>query len=106
SDKQKKEMAEIQKDADAKLDKILNDEQKKSFKQMRDGKGPGPGGFGPPPGGGGGPGGLFRAPRYETKYPGLARDLKPGKTLEELLAKTAPKDKKETKDKTESKDKK
>jgi hypothetical protein len=60
--------------------------------------GPGgrPGGPGGPPGGGGGPppgmfggppGGasLFRAYKYAADYPGLAgRDLKPGKTVEEI----------------------
>jgi Spy/CpxP family protein refolding chaperone len=54
---QKKQLGELQKDVDAKLAKILNDEQKKSLENMRTGKGFGfgPPGFGPP--GGGGPGG-------------------------------------------------
>jgi hypothetical protein len=40
-------------------------------------------GFGPPGGGS-----LFRAYRYAASYPGLVgKDLKPGKTLEELQPK-------------------
>ena len=47
---------------------------------------------------------MFRAPRYAPDYPGLAgKELKPGKTIEELQAdatKEAPKEApKETKDK-------
>jgi len=56
--------------------------------------GGGPGGpppFGGPPGGGG----VFRVYRYAADYPGLAgRDLKPGKTVEELQPKE-PETKKE-----------
>ncbi len=52
SDKQKKQLEALQKDVDAKLEKILTDEQKKQLKEMRGGRG-GPGG---PPGGQGGPG--------------------------------------------------
>jgi Arylsulfotransferase (ASST) len=109
SDEQKKQLAELQKDADGKLDGILKDDQKKQFKQMQDfakGFGGPPGGGPPgggPPGGGfpgfgapGGGSGLFRAPRYAPDYPGLAkRELKATKTIEELEA-TPPK---ETKDK-------
>jgi hypothetical protein len=110
SAEQKKEMEELQKDADAKLDKLFADEQKKQFKDMRQGFGRGgPGGFaGGPPGGGpgrgpggGGPGGppgmgmgppggssLFRAYRYAADHPGLAgKELKGGKTVEDLQAK-------------------
>jgi Spy/CpxP family protein refolding chaperone len=109
---QKKEVDELQKDADARLDKLLDEEQKKQFKEMRQGfgrggpggfaggppRGPGrggPGGGGPPGMGPGGPGGmgppggssLFRAYRYAADYSGLAgKDLKPGKTIEELQA--------------------
>jgi len=42
---QKKRLAELQKETDARLDKILTDEQNKQLKEMRD---RGPGGFGPP----------------------------------------------------------
>src|SRR5262249_60477083 len=83
---------------------LFTDEQSKQFKDMRQGfgrggpggfgggppGGPGRGGPGGPPGGMGPPGGssLFRAYRYAADYPGLAgKDLKPGKTIEELLAK-------------------
>ena len=97
---QRKQLQELQKQADSKLDKLLADQQKKQFKEMRAnfGRG-GPGGFGPPGGGGpGGPGGppgggpsgssLFRAYRYAANYPALAgKDLTPGKTVEELQAK-------------------
>ncbi len=48
---QKKQLAELQKEVDGKLAKILTDEQKKSLENMRTAKGFG---FGPP---GGGPGG-------------------------------------------------
>ena len=66
SDEQKKALADLQKDVDAKMDKLLTDDQKKQLKEMQD---RGPGGFpggkggdpkGPPPGGDkgkGGPGG-------------------------------------------------
>jgi spore coat protein CotH len=57
---QKKQLAELQKDVDGKLEKILTESQNKQLKEMRD-RGPGgPGGFGPP--GGGGPGGGFGPP--------------------------------------------
>ncbi len=52
---QKKQLDALQKEVDAKLDKILTAEQKKQLKEMREGFGPGgrgPGGRGP-----GGPGG-------------------------------------------------
>ena len=53
---QEKQVDALQKEVDAKLDKILNAEQKQQLKQMRE---RGPGGFGPggPPPGGFGPGG-------------------------------------------------
>ncbi|HJZ53458.1 MAG TPA: CotH kinase family protein [Gemmataceae bacterium] len=56
SDEQKKQLAELQKDVDGKLDKILDDEQRGQLKALREG-GP-PGGFpgGPPDGFPGGPG--------------------------------------------------
>src|SRR5262249_54555231 len=62
---QKKQVEALQKDVDARLERILNDEQKAQFKEMRErgpgGFGPpgGPGGFGPP---GGGPPGRFPPP--------------------------------------------
>jgi hypothetical protein len=109
TDEQKKQLAELQKEADGKLDTLLKDDQKKQLKQMQDlakgfpgGPPGGPPGGGPPGGGfpgfgAPGGGGMFRAPRYAPDYPGLAgKDLKPGKTIEELQAKDPPK---ETKDK-------
>lgn len=48
---QKKQIADIQKEVDSKLEKILTEDQKKQLKEMRD-RGPGgPGGRGGPPGG-------------------------------------------------------
>jgi hypothetical protein len=95
---QKKQVEELQKETDAKLNKIFTEEQRKEFQVMRDrqsgpGFGPPRGVFGGPPGGGGfaaggpgGPGGLFRSYRYAIDHPGLVgKDLKPGKKLEELL---------------------
>jgi hypothetical protein len=84
TDEQKKDVAKLQKDADALLAKVLNDKQKKSLKD-------GPRGFGgprPP----GGPGGMmqsaiFRAYRYGPKFAALVgKELKPGKTIQELEA--------------------
>jgi len=110
---QKKQLDELQKDIDARLDKMFTGDQRKQLKEMRDnfnrggppGFGPGgPPGFGP--GGPGGPGGfpanfgppggssLFRAYRYAPDYAGLAgKDLKPGKTVEELQPKEPEKKK-------------
>lgn len=53
---QKKALADLQKEIDAKLDKMLTEEQKAEFKKMKEA---GPGGFGGFPGGGKGgfPGG-------------------------------------------------
>ena len=98
SEAQKKELADVQKDADARLDALLKDDQRKQFKGMRDfAKGFAKGGpkgrpkggppIGGPPGGfmgfGGPGGGVFRAPRYAPDFPGLAgRELKGGKLLE------------------------
>jgi hypothetical protein len=98
TDAQQKQVAALQKEAEGKLDNVLDEAQRKRFKGMRDtGKGPGkfprpigpPGGFGPPGGGG-----IFRATRYPADYVGLkGRELKPGQTIEELLAEAAPKEK-------------
>jgi hypothetical protein len=123
TDEQRKQLDEIQKEVDAKLDKLLTDDQKKQLKDMTfPGFGPpgGPGGAGGPPGGPGGPGGppggpggfgpggfgppggasVFRAYRYGPDYPGLAKkDLKPGKTIEDLQAPS-----KETKESKEPKE--
>jgi hypothetical protein len=56
---QKKRLADLQKETEAKVEKILTEEQNKQLKEMRD-RGPaafGPPGFGPPGGPGGPPGG-------------------------------------------------
>jgi outer membrane protein assembly factor BamB len=59
TDDQKKQLDELQKEADGKLAKILTEEQSKQLKEMRDGPGGGPGGFGRGgPGGRGGAGGF------------------------------------------------
>src|SRR5207245_2388391 len=55
TDDQKKKFADIQKDTDDKLDKLLTPEQRIELKRMQEGPPGGFGGFGPP--GGGGPGG-------------------------------------------------
>ncbi|HEY3963820.1 MAG TPA: EF-hand domain-containing protein [Planctomycetaceae bacterium] len=56
SETQKKEVAELQKELDAKLNKILTDDQKKKYQEMKENPGRGgPNGRGP--GGRGGPGG-------------------------------------------------
>lgn len=68
SDEQKKQLDELQKDVDAKLGKILNDDQKKLLDDMK--KMRGPGGFGPPPGfgpPGGFPGEPGTPPRAKDK---------------------------------------
>lgn len=57
SDKQKKQHEELQKDVDDRLAKLLNDEQNKQLKDMREMFGRGGPGGGRPGGGGGGPGG-------------------------------------------------
>jgi hypothetical protein len=59
TDDQKKQIAELQKDVDATVEKILTEEQRKQLKEMRD---RGPGGFGPPGGRPGGPGGFGPPP--------------------------------------------
>jgi hypothetical protein len=78
SDDQAKEMAALQKDIDAKLDKILTDDQKhqieeqkaRPFGNVQPGGG-GPGGPGPGPGGPGGPGpGGPGGPRFFGGGPG------------------------------------
>jgi hypothetical protein len=111
---QRAKLADLQKQADAKLDKVLTDAQKKQLKEIRaeflrggsggPGGGP-PGGPGNPGGPGGGPpaalfagppggAGVFRAYRYGPDYPGLAgKDLEPGKTVEELQPKEPEKPK-------------
>jgi Arylsulfotransferase (ASST) len=114
TDDQKQQVAALQQEADEALDKLLTEEQRMRVKEMQKGfggppggpggrpgrpPGPpgGPGGFGPPGGFGGPPGGgsVFRAYRYAANYPGLAgKDLTPGKTVEELQPKDAPKESK------------
>ncbi len=110
---QKTQLADLQKTVDAGLEKALTADQKERLKQIKadfarggpGGGGPrgGPGGGGPPGGGGGGQGGgppaflftgppggasVFRAYRYGPEYAGLAgKDLKPGKTVEEMQPK-------------------
>src|SRR5580658_9096862 len=69
---QKKQLAEVQKEVDAKLEKILTAEQKKQLAEVARNPFGGPGGFGGgfggPGGGFGGPGGFgmgFNGPRLE-----------------------------------------
>jgi len=99
TDAQQKQVAALQKEAEGKLDKVLDEEQRKLFKGMRDkGEGPAkpPGPPGPPGGGFGPPGGggIFRATRYPADYVGLkGRELKPGETIEEMVTAAKPKEK-------------
>src|SRR5262249_13175042 len=94
TDDQKSEVAKLQKEAEDRIEKALDDKQKKQLRDMRamvkGGRPPGPpgGGFGPPGGGA-----AFRATRYPADYAGLkGRDLKPGKLLEEMVKKGPAKD--------------
>jgi hypothetical protein len=60
TDSQKKDLEALQKDVDAKIEKMLTDDQKKAYKEMKErGPGRGPGGF---PGGPGGAGGFPGGP--------------------------------------------
>lgn len=89
TDAQKKDVAKLQKEADALLAKLLDDGQKKRLKDVASGRGPrpGPAGFGPPGGFGGMGGSIFRTYRYGPKFAGLVgKELKPGKTIQELEA--------------------
>jgi hypothetical protein len=89
STEQKKRIAEIQKDVDAKLETLLTEDQRNQLQAMRLGPtgvriaGPGGPGRGPQ---GGTP--LFRAYRYAIDFPGFAgKTLTPGKRLEDLQPK-------------------
>lgn len=55
TDDQKKALADLQKEVDTKLDKMLTDEQRAELKKMKEAGPGGPGGF---PGGAGGKGGF------------------------------------------------
>jgi hypothetical protein len=84
---QKKVVEELQKEADARLAKILTAEQAKQLKDIGsvfvNAWGPG----GAPNLGNA----VYRSYRYAADYPGLkGRDLKPGKSVEELQAVPAP----------------
>jgi Spy/CpxP family protein refolding chaperone len=57
TDTQKKDLEALQKDVDAKIEKLLTDDQKKTLKELKERRPGGPGGFGGPGGGPGGPGG-------------------------------------------------
>jgi hypothetical protein len=82
---QERQLAALQKEAEGKLDQILDEEQRKRFKGIRD-KGEGPA-RPPMPAGPPGGGGIFRATRYPADYGGLRdRELKPSETIEAMLA--------------------
>jgi hypothetical protein len=117
---QRTHLTTLQKEVDAALEKALTGDQKETLKELRadfarggpsggppgggQRGGPGGGPGGPPPGGPGGgappaflftgpPGGasVFRAYRYGPDYAGLSgKDLKPGKTVEEMQPKDQP----------------
>lgn len=58
TDTQKKDLEAIQKDVDARIEKLLTEDQKKAYKELKErGPGRGPGGPGGPGGRPGGPGG-------------------------------------------------
>lgn len=96
---QRKRMAEIQKEVDAKLETLLTEDQRKQLATMRlepagvktvvqAGAGPGPA-VGSP---------LFRAYRYGIDYPAFAgKILTPGKPLEDLQPKEPEKKSSESK---------
>jgi hypothetical protein len=88
---QRRQLSDLQKQANAKLDKIFSADQKKQFKDMRANPGRlAAGGPGGPPRGIGNA--LFRAYRFAPNHPALAgKDLTPGKSLEELQPKETPK---------------
>jgi hypothetical protein len=97
TDEQQEQVAALQKEAEGRLDKVLDEKQRSQFKGMREKPPAEPQGPPGPPGGGMGPpggGGIFRATRYPADYIGLnGRELKPGKTIEEMLAAAKPKEK-------------
>jgi Arylsulfotransferase (ASST) len=77
----------LQKEADARLAKILTDDQAKQLEKIRSVFVNGWGPSGPPSLGNA----VYRSYRYAADYPGLKRrELKPGKTVEELQALVAP----------------
>jgi hypothetical protein len=83
---QRKQLRELQKQADDKLDSIFTAEQKKQFKAVRANpdRNRGPGGGLPP----GTANALFRAYRFAPREPALVgKELTPGKLLEELQPK-------------------
>jgi hypothetical protein len=94
---QKTQLSELQKTVDGTLEQVLSEDQRKQLKQMRADfvRGGPPGGpGGPPPGAPPGGSAVFRAYRYGPDYPGLAgKELKPGKTVEELQPKEPEKTK-------------
>jgi outer membrane protein assembly factor BamB len=75
TDEQKKQIEDLQKDADGQLDKLLTDDQKRQLKDMRDN--PGRGGAG----GFGGRGGFGRTPSAAYKFEVLCLDRKTGETI-------------------------
>ena len=102
---QKKALQALQKEADAKLSELFDDEQQKQFKEIQANVARGgffaggPGAPGGPPRGPGGPAGppgmpggpafpsnpVFRVYRFAANHPGLlGKDLAPGKTIEEM----------------------
>jgi Spy/CpxP family protein refolding chaperone len=71
TDDQKKQMADLQKEVDARLDKLLTEEQRTQLKQLKDRGGRGfPGGFGGPGGKGGFPGKGGDGKRGKDGFPG------------------------------------
>jgi len=72
TERQRKQLAELQKEVTEKLDKVLTEEQRKQLKEIRE-RGPGgfgPGGFGPPGGPPGGAPGAFPGGPPAGAFPG------------------------------------
>jgi hypothetical protein len=91
SPEQRKRVAEIQKDIDARLETLLTEDQKKLLQTMRQAPAVA---RTTPPAGPGRPSGspLFRAHRYGMDYPAFAgRKLVPGKSLEDMQKELAKK---------------
>ncbi len=79
---QKQRLEEIQKEVDARLETLLTEDQKQQLASMQRGAG----GGGPFQNGPQGGRAIFRAVRYAKDFPGfVGKDLKPGKSLEEMF---------------------
>jgi Arylsulfotransferase (ASST) len=95
-DEQKKKLDDLQKETEGKLDQALTAEQRKQLKEITSNfvNAWGMGGGGPPPLGNA----LFRSYRYPKEFPGFSgKEMKAGKTIEEMQTKEPEKKEPETK---------